>query len=364
MQQIQEARSAKEVTKDQVLRLIVRNMIRPIFIRRHLNAEQEWALVIGAIGDRGGGKSGSEAVIALVDHMMDGKICYSNMKISCDIEVEDEIARHFGLNSGGIVHYESEDLDKAALLKLDNRYTKCCILIEEINVQYSNVRRFMSNTNVDFNEVAQQLRKLESSLLFNVVDEMFIDPQLRTLSDIFIKTYDTAFDVNNLANHKHRGLDFMWRVYPWSAYLCGEQGKYDKARKPIDGVVCHFGPWRGIYNSQRHQEKGIYSLSTRDKNKMLQAEVTAESSPEMKEHFDEWGYLYSVVSELYQSGCKEILEAELFDRLNLDPAKEHEAAVYLTRTMRLRSRWSGGMKYYTFPSRVFEKRSERELVPA
>ncbi len=350
------------VTKDDILRLIIQLQIRPMFLRPHLSGEQDWALVIGTIGERGAGKSGSDAVIALVDHMMRGKKCYSNMKIKCDIEVENSTAREYGLNSGGIVHYESEFIDKNALLKLGDDYRKCCILIEEINVQYSNVRRFMSNTNVDFNEVSQQLRKLEASLLFNVIDEMFIDPQLRALSDIFIKTYDTAFDVDNLENHKARGLDFSWRIYPMSGYLCGYQKRYVNTHKALDNVIFHFGKWRGIYDSMKHQEKGVYSMSTKDKNKAMEAEVTAESSPEIKEHFDEWAWLYEEISHRYQAGCKEMTAAELFDSLNLDPAKEDEANDYLVHSMKLKTRYSGGQKVYSFPRRVFERESLKVLA--
>lgn len=103
-------------------------------------------------------------------------------------------------------------------------------------------------------------------------------------------------------------------------------------------------------------------MSTKDKNKRLQAEVTVESSPEIKEHFDEWGYLYTEISRLYQSGCKEITEAELFDMLNLDPSKEREASLYLSKTMRLQSRWSAGRKILIFPDRVFTREREKVLV--
>jgi hypothetical protein len=314
----QEVQSAldKAVTKDDVLRLIVRALIRPLFKRPQLDIGQEWALVLGAIGDRGGGKSGSTACIALTDHIMSGKTCYSNMDIACDIEVDDETAREFGLNSGGVVHYESLPLDKNALLALDERYHKACILIEEINVQYSNVRRFMSNTNVDFNEVCQQLRKLETSLLFNVIDEMFIDPQLRALSDIFIKTYDTAFDISSFSTKKPRGVDFMWKIYPMSGYLCGEQNKYAVTHRAVDNVCFHFAVWQGIYDSMRHQEKGIYSMSTKDKNK-LNASVSVESSEEMTSEVNEWEWLETAIINLRNAGVKELRSTELQQYLGL-----------------------------------------------
>lgn len=60
---------AKPVTKEDVLKLIPQFEINPIFKRQHLNRE----LVIGSIGERGGGKSGSDAVISISDFMLAGK---------------------------------------------------------------------------------------------------------------------------------------------------------------------------------------------------------------------------------------------------------------------------------------------------
>ena len=182
----------REIAKEDLLKLIPKlhiNQGNYLFYQEYLDREY----VLGTIGDRGGGKSGTDAVVSFVDFMLRGKPVWSNMKIQCDIFVGDESAREAGLGSGGVAHYESLPLEKGALLKLDERYRDGCLVIEEINVQYSNVRRFMSNTNVDFNEVCQQLRKFKTSMIYNVIDEMFIDSQLRALTDIFIKTYFCFF---------------------------------------------------------------------------------------------------------------------------------------------------------------------------
>jgi len=296
----QEARST--VTKEDVLKEIIRLTIRPVFRRIYLNRE----LVIGTIGDRGGGKSGSDAVIAITDFMMNSDTVYSNMDISCAIDVDNETAQSYGLNSGGLVEYRSLPLEKDALLKLDDRYRNCCLVIEEINVQYSNARRFMSNTNVDFNEVCQQLRKLQSSMLFNVIDEMFIDSQLRALTDIFLKTYDKAFDVSGLEAKKQTGHDFSWKIYPMTGYLAGEQKRYAVTKKTLPPVIFHFSPWHGVFNTWQHQEKGIYTMSTRDKNKQFQAEMSVKSSDEMIEEFNEWGWLADEATKLKESGIKTI----------------------------------------------------------
>ena len=302
-----------EITHEDVLRLIPQHYIDSLFLRSHLDRE----LVLGTVGDRGAGKSATDAVVGIVSFMLAGKPVWSNMKIRCDIQIDDAVAREYGLKYGGVVHYESLPLEKAALLKLDETYRGGCLVIEEINVQYSNVRRFMSNTNVDFNEVCQQLRKFKTSLVYNVIDEMFIDSQLRALTDIFISTYDTAFDLDSLANHKQTGVDFRWKVFPMTGYLAGEQGKYSVTHKSLPPIYFHFAPWRGVYDSMHHQEKGVYSQSTKDRNKALAMGITAESSPEMIEETNEWGWLGDKARELRNKGTKELVAWQLWQHLEL-----------------------------------------------
>jgi hypothetical protein len=239
------------------------------------------------------------------------------MAIACDIIISNPTARKYGLNSGGIAHYESLPLDKNALLDLNEEYRNGCLVIEEINVQYSNVRRNMANTNIEFNEVCQQLRKFKTSLIYNVIDEMFIDPQLRALTDIFIRTYDTAFDLDALENKKQPGLDFCWKVYPMTGYLCGEQGRYAITHQALYPVYFHFGEWRGIYNSDKHQEKGVYSYNKREKEALMRAQMITESSDEMNDVRDEWGWVGEGVRKLKNSGVREIVAYQLWQVLEI-----------------------------------------------
>ena len=294
-------------TRQGILQMIPQFMVNPVFTRQHLDRE----IVIGTIGDRGGGKSGSDAVVSIIDFMMAGKKVWSNMHIECNIEIDDITARDIGLNSGGIAHYESLPLDKNALLELDESYRGGCLVIEEINVQYSNVRRFMSNTNVNFNEVCQQLRKFKTSMIYNVIDEMFVDSQLRALTDIFLMSYDTAFDLDSLHSKKKTGVDFNWKVFPMSGYLCGEQGKYSVTKKALPPIYFHFHPWRGVYDTLRHQEKGIYSITTKEKKDMLKADVTIESSPELREEINEWSWLEEKALDIKKAGHKVLKGWEL-----------------------------------------------------
>jgi len=356
-------------TKEDILKIIIRRMINKgnyLFYIPHLDREY----VVGTIGDRGGGKSGSDAVLSIVDFMLRDKTVWSNMKIAVDIRVDDDLARIAGLNSGGVVHYESLPLDKDKLLKMDETYRDGCLVIEEINVQFSNARRFMSNTNIEANEVYQQLRKFKCSLIYNVIDEMFVDNQLRSLTDIFIRTYDTAFDLDSLTRKKKTGLDFCWQVYPYSAYLYGEQGRYAVTQKATKAFF-KFAAWHGVYDSFKHQEKGVYSLNKKERAAAeKEAGLSVEDSEEMRQrkaiYDDMWAEIDVQILDMGRNGTREVERYKLYEELGTDPAMDEEIDEHLIKDCHLRRRWSGGAKYYIFPERLFKEKeeAERERVSA
>lgn len=303
----------KEI-RQKILNLIPGQEIKPFFIRPHLKRE----LIIGLIGLRGDGKSGSGSTISLVDYGLRGVPIWSNMAISCDIEVDDITARNYGLKKGGVAHYESKELDKDALLKLDEQYMDSFIWIDEINVQYSNIRRFMSNTNVDFNTVVQELRKFHTSMGYSVIDEMFIDPQLRTLTDVFIKCEDTALSVEGLTNRKPTGVDFKWTIYPMSGYLAGRENSYYVTKKPLPPVFFHFAPWRGTYNTDLFQRKGVYSMNKREQEKAMKANIQVADDPVNVEQANKWGWLEERAILLKKSGIEYLESHQLWQVLKVN----------------------------------------------
>jgi len=160
---------APKITREDILKLIVGKVLHPLFRHQHLDRE----VVIGLVGLRGDGKSGSGAVIALLDYMMNGEPVWSNMPIGVRINVDDETARQYGLHHGGTVTYRSKELDKEGLLRFDPQYNHGCYFIDEINMEFAEARRAMSNTNLYMDRVAQQLRKYTNSMIYTVINEMF-----------------------------------------------------------------------------------------------------------------------------------------------------------------------------------------------
>jgi hypothetical protein len=243
------------ITREAILKKIVGYELKPIFKRQHLNRE----VIIGLVGLRGDGKSGSGAVIAMLDYLMNGEPVWSNMAIGVSINVDDATARKWTngtMKHGGTVTFRSQPLDKEGLLRFDPRYNHGCYFVDEINMEFAEARRAMSNTNLYMDRVAQQLRKYQNSLIYTVINEMFVDSRIRELTDIFIRCEDTALSMEGLAAKKPTGVDFKWTIYPMSGYMLGRERSYYVTKKPLPPVYLHFEPWRGIYNDKLAQAQG------------------------------------------------------------------------------------------------------------
>jgi hypothetical protein len=126
-------------TREAALKLIVGKVLQPLFRHQHLNRE----VIIGLVGLRGDGKSGSGAVIALLDYLMNEEPVWSNMPIGVRIVIDDETAYKWSkgiLKHGGTVTYRSQKLDKEGLLRFDPRYNHGCYFIDEINMEFAEAR--------------------------------------------------------------------------------------------------------------------------------------------------------------------------------------------------------------------------------
>lgn len=314
MVQVQEARSPDSaVSREDVLRLIPQYELKALLKRHHIQRE----VIIGLIGLRGDGKSASGACLSLIDYMLEGIPVWSNMNVKCDLQIDNETAQKYGLGYGGVVHYATQELEKETLLRLDDRYRRGCLFIDEINIQYANVRRAMANTNVDFNIVIQQLRKFGTSLIYTVIDEMFIDPQLRTLTDVFIKSEETALSAEGLLLKKQPGFDFKWLIYPMSGYLVGREKSYYVTKKPLPPVYFHFGLFRGIYDDKQFQRKGIYTTSMKGDKGEISADISAEPDVELAEEANKWGWLEEKAKQLKEMGIVELEAPYLWQFLGI-----------------------------------------------
>jgi hypothetical protein len=257
------------------------------------------------VGLRGDGKSGSGAVIALLDYLMNGEPVWSNMAIGVSITVDDATARKWTngtMKHGGTVTFRSQPLDKEGLLRFDPRYNHGCYFVDEINMEFAESRRAMSNTNLYMDRVAQQLRKYQNSLIYTVINEMFVDSRIRELTDIFIRCEDTALSMEGLAARKPTGVDFKWTIYPMSGYMLGREQSYYVTKRPLSPVYLHFEPWRGIYNDKLAQAQGKmkygFNLTEKASNATLGiGEVETKQSAETVDNIVQFKWLENIVND-------------------------------------------------------------------
>ncbi len=277
---------------------IVQHAVRAFFRRMHIN--RDW--IIGLVGERGSGKSLSGANIAIRDFMMtvDPKTgltepCWSNMKIRMDVKIDDETAQACGLPAGGEVSYASQLIDKQAFLALDERYQGGVFFFDEFNLEYGEARRSVANVNLLTDRAIQQLRKLQSGLIYTVINEMYVDVRIRENTDIFIKCSDVAFKPDNLRQSMPQGHVFEWMVYPMSQRVAGIGNTYADTKKPIGPIqITMRDQWDMIDTYERQAQGRLKYTDSRELE-----HVHVKQDPAVVTERDRWGWLDGRISQFF-----------------------------------------------------------------
>jgi hypothetical protein len=314
-------------------------------------------LIIGCIGERGGGKSGSGAVLSIIDFAMDGIPIFSNMKIALDIEVDDPTAQKYGLSHGGTAKYRSIPIDMPALLRFDEKYRNSLIFLDEVNVEVSEARRAMSNTNLFSNKLTQELRHLESAIIFTCISEMAVDPRWRDIVDCYLRCEETAYYTANIAAKKDIGVDFKWLVYLMNRCFNGRT--YADIKKPEKEAIFHFMPWRGCYNDTEFQGQGQmkYGVNIKKDNgeKMNVGSLSMEDGQVVREYKDQWAWFEPIYLRMVE-GNDSLIKADeitqdprvLAKRIPPDRISRHLKEVYGVTTRKITERGETS-RYYVLP---------------
>lgn len=288
--------------------------IKALIRKMHLNRD----IIIGLIGDRGGGKSIGAAEIALCDFGVEpGEIIRSNMSIKANVEISDEYAGKFGLN-GGTVNYESKPLEKRKFLRFDPEYYRNIFVIDEINIFLADARRSMSNQNLESNDVGQQLRKLESPLIYTCINEMFVDTRIRDLTDVFIKTQDTASTPLGLARKQPQGIEFQWNLYYMTPKLTGES--YVETHEKSGPFFIRGNKLWGLIDTYERQERVKYV-----------PDIEIEQDNETKRFNEKYGWIGELLIELNSEGKNSLSPKELkkyFPFVDINLLKDYYAFSY------------------------------------
>ena len=298
-----------EVAIPPSIRDIVQFEVPAIFRRQHLNRD----VVIGLIGDRGDGKSLGGGVISICDYLVQNEPCFSNLDINVAFNISDATAAKYGMR-GGVAQFHSQELDMVKFLRFDSGYRGGVFYIDEINVALADARRSMSNQNLWATDVGQQLRKLQSALIYTSIHEMFVETRIRDMTDIYISTRDMALSPEGLAAKKKPGVEFEWTIYPMSRKLTGE--RYQDNKRTLKTTIKGRRWWGSIDTLQR-QERIKYKVPVGEGPAGSDMELTIGENPAVIEARSKWGWLWKAIKQLHDDGYTEIHSYDLWKYLQL-----------------------------------------------
>jgi len=264
-----------------------------------MHLSPDW--IIGFVGDRGSSKSLGSGNVGIRDFAMSGADVWSNSKLKLTVIVSDQEAAPYGAR-GGMVVYESKDLDRQALNELDSRYENSVLVIEEINLFGTDSWRAMSNESLSRSDLVQQLRKFQCGLVFNCIDEGFVINRVRDATDVFIKCADVASHDYNLVKKKLQGHDFEWTIYPMSWRFAGAENSYKQTNKPLMTVPINLRKLWGIIDTNDRQQRKFTK-------ELMPMELT--ESPEITAARAKWGWLQDKVLAWKKRGIQSIESGEL-----------------------------------------------------
>jgi len=267
-----------------------------------------------------------------MDFLIPGYKVLSNMSIKWGIKVGDYV-----------VGYASQELDKAALLSFDIE-SNCCVVIDEVNIEFSEARRSMTNRNLIFNKILQQLRKRKLNVVYTVQHEMWIDNRLRGQTDVFIKCRDKCLQDGGWFLPYDYGEQINWCVYDMRGIY--GHGSYDDTQIPLLDGVTFFGKkwWHSFNTDQLQGDEEVYG------QQRPPTDIT------------KWSWVYSAIQELVSTDRKklsddyEMKEIDFYDYLSkyqsFQPGDWREIRKYLRDGVPLFCRSSGGQNYFQFASLV------------
>jgi len=212
---------------------------RPFSLWKYRNLRKR-SLIIGFVGPRGSGKSVGAARTVILDYMLRGKKVWSNMEIGFNL-----------ISDGQILPVKSQPLEKLSLVELDKLYSNGVIYVDEVNL-LAEARRAMSNENLMFSYILQQLRKRRLSIIWSAQSENHCDDRLRWQTDIFILCEDVSINRPKC----DIGAYSRWRAHDFSGIVKGRT--FSKSDDNIFYRATIWNkPWWNTYSTWELQEVGV-----------------------------------------------------------------------------------------------------------
>jgi len=190
------------------------------------------------------------------------------------------------------------------------------VLVDEVNIEFSEARRSMTNRNLIFNKILQQLRKRALNMIYTVQHEMWIDNRLRWQTDIFIKTQDVCLKPGGIYLPYDFGEYAAWKLFDMSGIF--GQGSYtDTATPIIDGWKFNAKQWWNTFDTNEIQ--GIDAANYGDNGK---GQLSIERSDYVIQEAKNLSVLYKVIEELHDAGRENIGAEELWKVLGITSRSE------------------------------------------
>jgi len=284
--------------RENYLKQYIREQVIP---QRFINYGRNMKLskCIGIIGPRGSCKSIAASAMGIIDYLIPGYKLVSNMSVQWALRLGTLIAA-----------YRSDDLDKMELMKF-NIEDNVAVLVDEVNIEFSEARRSMTNRNLIFNKILQQLRKRALNMIYTVQHEMWIDNRLRWQTDIFIKTQDVCLRPGGIYLPYDFGEYASWKLFDMSGIF--GQGTYSDTYTPvIDGWQFSAKQWWNTFDTKQIQgiETEVYGGNGAEPIDIKRSEYVIKEQNNLAR-------LYEVIQEFHDKGYELIEAEELWKALDI-----------------------------------------------
>jgi hypothetical protein len=322
---------------------------------RHLHLKRKPK--IGLVGQPGEGKSLSLGYISLNQFMLYGEPCWSNLPIKYTYKVSDDIARDYGL-SGGEAVFTSNPIDKFKLIRMSGDYHDGLVVLDEINIEFADAMKSQSNVNFYLDQTEQQFRKDRNGFAYSTIDEMWVDPRIRSITDIFIICEDLALSPEGLASEAPEGVNIKWHIYPMTRMF---NGKTWNESKTVYTCIFHAKPYWGIIDTYYKQATGQkYAVD------VFAKENTPSGGGVNKmavQEYSRWADLYRAIKELRDMKITRLTPDEMWKYLEqFYPGTDYRDLGRQLKAMGIKRAWGTRGDYLVDPFKLDEPINEKVLV--
>lgn len=323
-------------------RLVAERVLPDRFINYYPN--NKLSKVIGFIGPRGSMKSLSASAMTIIDYLIPGYNVWSNMNIGWGLDY-----------LGEKLIYQTQDLNKKKMMNFN--LENGLVFVDEINLEFSEARRSMTNKNLTFNKLIQQIRKKQINMIYTVQSELWIDNRLRWQTDIFIKCQDSRMRPGGNRLPHLWGEVGYWSIYDMSGILGA--GSYFQTQRPVKTLKFYGKQWWNTYNTFETQAEDDEDYNSPD----YEEPQFSKQEMELLKAIDEvvMGYVEARAAEASQDELlDQIAEKVTFNIFNSETEKEIQKAL-LQATGYSTCKFSGNRKIHRF-NRLLKQTGELVTV--